>query len=214
MISIININNGIKNIPLGIKTVILVILIFDRYVKVKESLYIQFIICVNTILKNILMLKVILTRYEGSCMVSRTQILSKTHTLLVLQIWNPRQSYPNDIKKNDTRPTLVYTQPPSWWLMIVIHFLRFYFWGIRCIDDNQTQLRYKKTKGHKFLNPEIQHEQGQEVWKLTLDHHCVIGVLMPTSCLLISTQPLRGHASQNLSYQTRRLVQGRSMKHI
>lgn len=53
MVPIININNGIKNLPVGIKTVILVILIFDRYVKVKESLYIQFIICVNAILQHI-----------------------------------------------------------------------------------------------------------------------------------------------------------------
>jgi hypothetical protein len=37
----------------GYQNCYLVILIFDRYVKVKESLYIQFIICVNTILKHI-----------------------------------------------------------------------------------------------------------------------------------------------------------------
>ena len=59
----------------------------------REPLYTQGVIWVNTILNRI-DTRAIVLRYEGSCMVSRTKIPSNTHTLLV-------------VKEDDTRPTLV-----------------------------------------------------------------------------------------------------------
>ena len=48
-----------------------------------------------------------------------------------------------------------YTQPPKWWLMVVVYFLQLYFWGIRrenvCWWQPQSQLlllAQLRYKGH------------------------------------------------------------------
>ena len=46
----------------------------DGYVRVRDSLYTQVTICINNILNHIDI------GYERTCMVSKTQIPSKTHT--------------------------------------------------------------------------------------------------------------------------------------
>ena len=61
MVSIMNINNGIKES-----------LICGGYVKVRESVYIQITIWVRTILNHI-EISAILPKYEGSCMVYRPE---------------------------------------------------------------------------------------------------------------------------------------------
>ena len=77
VVSIININDGIKEPTHGYQNCnISQILIFDGYVKMRESLYTQVIICVNTILKCI-DTKVILPRYKSSCMVYRPKHYQK-----------------------------------------------------------------------------------------------------------------------------------------
>ena len=71
MVSIININNGIKEPTHGYQNCnTSQILIFGGYVKVRESLYTRVIIWVNTILNHI-DTREFLPRYEGSCNVYR-----------------------------------------------------------------------------------------------------------------------------------------------
>lgn len=55
-----------------IKTVTHFVLIFDGYLRLRESFSIQVIIWVNTFLKHF-DAKVILTKFEGSCMVYRPE---------------------------------------------------------------------------------------------------------------------------------------------
>ena len=69
MVSIININNGIKEPTCWYKNCTASqIMKYGGYVKARESLYIQVIIWVNTILNHI-DTKAILPSYEGLCMV-------------------------------------------------------------------------------------------------------------------------------------------------
>ena len=73
MVSITNINNGIKEPTCGYqKYNSSQILIFDGYVKVRESLYTQVIIWVNTSLNHI-DTREILPGYQASCMVYRPE---------------------------------------------------------------------------------------------------------------------------------------------
>lgn len=48
--------------------------------------------------------------------ISKRKLPSNTHTLVVSQMWNPRyrSSYGINKKRDDTSPTLVYTQPQQW----------------------------------------------------------------------------------------------------
>ena len=69
MVSIININNDIKEPTHGCQNCnTRIILISGAYFKMKESLYSQIIVWVNTILNHI-DTSTILPRYEGPCMV-------------------------------------------------------------------------------------------------------------------------------------------------
>ena len=71
MVSIININNGVKEPTHGYQNCNTnQILIFGGYVKVRESLYTQVIIWVNAIL-NYIDTRLTLPRYESSCMIYR-----------------------------------------------------------------------------------------------------------------------------------------------
>ena len=73
MVSITNINNGIKEPTCGYQNYnSSQILIFDGYVKVSESLYTQVIIWVNTSLNHI-DTREILPGYQASCMVYRPE---------------------------------------------------------------------------------------------------------------------------------------------
>ena len=73
MISIININSGIQKPTSGYQNCNTNrVLIFDGYLKVRESLNIRVIIWVNTILNHI-DTRVILPRYESSCMVYKSK---------------------------------------------------------------------------------------------------------------------------------------------
>ena len=87
MESLINIDNGIQEPTHGYQNCnTSQILIFGGYFKVRQSLYTRVIICINTILNHI-DIRVILPRYDGSCMVYRpelkTNMSSNTHTLLI-----------------------------------------------------------------------------------------------------------------------------------
>ena len=88
MISIININNGIKEPTHGYQNCKTNrTLVFGRYLKAREYLYARVIIWVDTILDHI-DIEAILLKYESSCMVCRPKwyrkkkIPSNTHTLL------------------------------------------------------------------------------------------------------------------------------------
>ena len=73
----VNISNGIEELVHGYQNSNTnQILIFGGYVKVRVSLYTQVIHWVNTILKHI-DTRVILLRYESSCMVYRPEWYSK-----------------------------------------------------------------------------------------------------------------------------------------
>ena len=100
MISIININNGIKK-PThryqNCKTN--QILVFGRYLKAREYLYAWVVIWVNTILDHI-DTEAILLKYESSCIVYRPEWYQKQkyHQILIpywnQKIWNPHYRYP------------------------------------------------------------------------------------------------------------------------
>ena len=71
---------------LGIRIAMPLISIFGGYVKVKESLYTQFIMCINTILDH-MDTREILPMYECYYMVYKSTILKKmsyTHTLVLV----------------------------------------------------------------------------------------------------------------------------------
>lgn len=71
MISIININNDIKEPTHGYQNYKTnQILVFGRYLKAREYLYARVIIWINTILDHI-DTETILLKYESSCMVYR-----------------------------------------------------------------------------------------------------------------------------------------------
>jgi hypothetical protein len=77
-VSIININNDIKK-AYSVNTN--QIMVFDKLLKVSESLYSHIVIWINTIL-NPIDTRTNLLRFEGSCTrtVSKTQVSSNIHT--------------------------------------------------------------------------------------------------------------------------------------
>ena len=90
------------------------ILIFDGYLKVWQSLYTQVIIWVTTILNHI-NTRVILPRYEDSCMVYRPEWYQKQKYCQILmsywyqKLWNPHLDTRMVSKEDHTRPMLVDT---------------------------------------------------------------------------------------------------------
>ena len=82
-VSLIHINNGIKESTHKYQNCNTIqLMIFGVYIKMRESLYTQVIIWVNTILNHIDTMA-ISPRYEVSCMVYRPNGIK--HTLLVLK---------------------------------------------------------------------------------------------------------------------------------
>ena len=82
-----------QNLPLGIKSSASQILIFGAYVKVRESLYTQVIIWINTTLNHI-DARGILPRYEGSCMLYRPEYIENKNII--------KYPYATGIKKRQT----------------------------------------------------------------------------------------------------------------
>ena len=104
------------DLPVGITIVIPIkYWCFGGYVKVRKSLYTRVIIWVNTI-PNHIDTRVILPRYESSCMGYRPEWYWKPNDSQILisycdqTTWNPHYRYPNGIKKEDNaNPTLVHS---------------------------------------------------------------------------------------------------------
>ena len=75
MVSIINTNNGIKEPTSGYQNCLTIqMLIFGGHLKMRESFYARVITWVNTIL-NLIDARVVLSRYEDSCMVYRPEYM-------------------------------------------------------------------------------------------------------------------------------------------
>ena len=105
MVSILNISNGIKEPTCGSQNCNATqILIFGGYVKMSESLYTRVIIWVITILYHT-EIRVVLCRYEGSCIVYRSKWFwkQKCHQILIpywyQKMWNRHHSNLNGIKE-------------------------------------------------------------------------------------------------------------------
>ena len=79
MASITNISNGIKEHACNYQNCnSSQLLIFGRYVKVRESLYVQVVIWIDTMSLNHINTRVILPRYESSSMIYRPKLYGNT----------------------------------------------------------------------------------------------------------------------------------------